>query len=174
MFEILKSHIQHMHYPTFAAFLSLYYWGCLLYDQWPGRELYILLPRHTINDQQKYNSVPGTQEKIKKLYFRAKFVLKKKTLIFNSKKCSYNYIFEGNGTTEVEENNSNGTFVCDGDAHKVILCPRSPFFCMRWVLLRSKKPIEDNPWWKTPSVEDYLRWKTTLGRRQFSMEDDFW
>ena len=48
---------------------------------------------------------------------------------------------EGNCRAEVEENISNGTFVCDDDAHKVILCTRSPFFCISWVLLRSKKPI---------------------------------
>ena len=46
---------------------------------------------------------------------------------------------EGNGRAEVEENSSNGTFVCDDDAHKVVLCTRSPFFCTRWVLLKSKK-----------------------------------
>ena len=48
---------------------------------------------------------------------------------------------EGNGRAEVEENNLNCTFVCDDDAHKVVLCTRSPFFCTRWALLRSKKPI---------------------------------
>ena len=48
---------------------------------------------------------------------------------------------EGNGRAEVEENSSNGTFVCDDDAHKVVLCTRSPLFCTMWVLLRSKKPI---------------------------------
>ena len=73
----------------------------------------------------------GTREKI-----RAK--------LFSILKSVPNYISERNGSAEVEVNNSNGTFVCDGDAHKVVLCPRSPFFCMRWVLLRSKKSIEDN------------------------------
>ena len=37
---------------------------------------------------------------------------------------------EGNCRAEVEENSSNDTFVCDDDAHMVVLCTRSPFFCM--------------------------------------------
>ena len=48
---------------------------------------------------------------------------------------------EENGRAEVEENNSSGTLVCDDDAHKVVLCTRSPFFCTRRVLLRSKETI---------------------------------
>ena len=48
---------------------------------------------------------------------------------------------EENGRAEVEENNSSGTLVCDDDAHNVDLCSRSPFFCTRRVLLRSKETI---------------------------------
>ena len=51
------------------------------------------------------------------------------------------FLGKKNGCAEVEENNSDGTFVCDDDGHKVVLCTCSPFFCMRWVLLRSKKTI---------------------------------
>ena len=46
---------------------------------------------------------------------------------------------EGNGRAELEKNTSNDAFVCDDEAHIVVLCPWSPFFCTRWVLLRSKK-----------------------------------
>ena len=31
---------------------------------------------------------------------------------------------ERNGFTEVEENDSNDTLVCDDDAHKVVVCSR--------------------------------------------------
>ena len=48
---------------------------------------------------------------------------------------------EVNGLSEVDENNSQDTLANDDDAHKVVLCTCSPFFCMRWVLQRSKKPI---------------------------------
>ena len=68
-------------------------------------------------------------------------MLKKKNYDFQVQKVLLITFSEGNGRAEVEENISNGTFVCDDDAHKVILCTRSPFFCNSWVLLRSKKLI---------------------------------
>ena len=40
-------------------------------------------------------------------------------------------IFERNGLTEVEENDSNGTIVLDDNAHKVNLHTRDYFFCIR-------------------------------------------
>ena len=46
---------------------------------------------------------------------------------------------EENGLADVVEKNSDDTFVFDDDAYKVVLCTCSPFFCTRWVLLRSKK-----------------------------------
>ena len=46
---------------------------------------------------------------------------------------------EGNGRTEIEKNISNNALVCDDEAHIVVLCTHSPFFCTRWVSLRSKK-----------------------------------
>ena len=46
---------------------------------------------------------------------------------------------EGNGRAELEKNTSNDAFVCDDEAHIVVLCARSPFFCTRWVLPRPKK-----------------------------------
>ena len=39
-----------------------------------------------------------------------------------------NFTFsDGNGRAEVEKINSNGTLVCDDEAHKVVLSTRSPF-----------------------------------------------
>ena len=35
---------------------------------------------------------------------------------------------EGNGLTEVEENDSNDTLVCDDDTHKVVVCSHGFFF----------------------------------------------
>ena len=90
---------------------------------------------------KKDDKIPGTREKTKKSYFRTKFVFKKKNYDFQVQNVFLITFSEGNGRAEVEENNSNGTFVCNDDAHKVVLCTRSPFFCTRWVLLRSKKPI---------------------------------
>ena len=62
------------------------------------------------------------------------------------KKCDFSFpkvflitFFEGNSRADVEKNTSNDTFVCDDDAHIVVLCTCSPFFCTRWLLLRSKK-----------------------------------
>ena len=75
--------------------------------------------------QEKSNSSRGTQ---KKSYFRTNF--NSKFLITFS---------EENGLADVVEKNSDDTFVFDDDAYKVVLCTRSPFFCTRWVLLRSKK-----------------------------------
>ena len=46
---------------------------------------------------------------------------------------------EGNGRAELEKNTFNDALVCDDEAHIVVLCTRSPFFCTRWVLLRSKE-----------------------------------
>ena len=34
---------------------------------------------------------------------------------------------KGDGRADIEQNNSNDTFVCDGDAHIVVLCTRSYF-----------------------------------------------
>ena len=48
----------------------------------------------------------------------------RRKVLFSILKNVPNYISERNGSAEVEVNNSNGTFVCDGDAHKVVLCPR--------------------------------------------------
>ena len=92
------------------------------------------------------NTIPSQAHKNKlKSYTLGQNLCLRRKVLFSILKNVPNYISERNGSAEVEVNNSNGTFVCDGDAHKVVLCPRSPFFCMRWVLLRSKKPIEDNP-----------------------------
>ena len=44
----------------------------------------------------------------------------RRKLWFSIPKSVPNYISEGNGSAEVDENNSNGNFVCDGDAHKVV------------------------------------------------------
>ena len=77
--------------------------------------------------RKKSNSIPGTREKTKKSYFRTKFVLKKKNYDFQVQKVFQITFSEGNGREEVEEINSNGTFVCDDDADKVVLCTRSPF-----------------------------------------------
>ena len=61
------------------------------------------------------------------------------------KKCDFHFprVFlnkfsEGNGCDEVEENNSNDTLVSDDDAHKVVLCTGSHFFCSSWVLTKVK------------------------------------
>ena len=48
---------------------------------------------------------------------------------------------EGNGHAELEKNTFNDALVCDDEAHIVVLCTCSPFFCTRWVLQRSEKPI---------------------------------
>ena len=100
------------------------------------------VPTQTHNKwRKKFSSIPGTREKTKKSYFMAKFVLQEKMYDFQFKKVFLITFSEWNGRAEVEENNSNGTIVCDDGAHKVILCTQSPFFCTRWVLLRSKKTI---------------------------------
>ena len=46
---------------------------------------------------------------------------------------------EGNGRAELEKNTFNDALLCDDEAHIVVLCTCSPFFCTRWVLLKSKK-----------------------------------
>ena len=49
----------------------------------------------------------------------------------SSQSCSHLLIVtycEGNGLTEVEENDSNDTLVCDDDAHKVVVCSHGFFF----------------------------------------------
>ena len=57
-----------------------------------------------------------------------------------------NKFSEGNGCDEVEENNSNDTLVSDDDAHKVVLCTGSHFFCSSWVLTEVKgKEFKDTP-----------------------------
>ena len=40
---------------------------------------------------------------------------------------------EGNGRAELEKNTFNDALVCDDEAHIVVLCTCSPFFCTRWV-----------------------------------------
>ena len=75
-------------------------------------------PRHTIKNE--------------------KVILKKKNFDFQFQKVFPITISEGNGRAEIEKNNFNGTFVYDDDAHKVVLCTCSPFFCTRWVLLRNQ------------------------------------
>ena len=40
-------------------------------------------------------------------------------------------ILDVNGLTEVEENDFKDTVACDDDAHKVILCARSPILCVK-------------------------------------------
>ena len=47
---------------------------------------------------------------------------------------------EGNGLTEVEENDSNDTLVCDDDAHKVVVCSHGFFF---WSILVLMKMIQN-------------------------------
>ena len=54
-------------------------------------------------------------------------MLKKKNYDFQVQKVFQITFSEGNGRAEVEENNLNVTFVCDDDAHKVVLCTCSPF-----------------------------------------------
>ena len=63
-------------------------------------------------------------------------MLKKKKFDFQFQKVFPITFSEGNGQAEIENNNFNGIFFCDDDAHKVVLCTCSPFFCTRWVLLR--------------------------------------
>ena len=41
--------------------------------------------------------------------------------------CVIGYLFDVNGLTEFEENESNDTLACEDDAHKVILCTPSLF-----------------------------------------------
>ena len=60
-------------------------------------------------------------------------MFKKKNYDFQVQNVFLITFSEGNGRAEVEENNLNGTFVCDDDAHKVVLCTCSPFFRTRWV-----------------------------------------
>ena len=76
---------------------------------------------------------------------------------FVQKKCYFHFpkVFlitfsEGNGRAQVEENNSNHTFVCDDDAHKVVLCARSHFFCTRWVKEIDLKDTPHNKGKKPP------------------------
>ena len=64
----------------------------------------------------------------------------------SKKSCDFHYpkVFlitfsEGNGRAELEKNTSNDAFVCDDEAHIVVLCTSSPFFCTSWVLLGSNK-----------------------------------
>ena len=68
-----------------------------------------------------------------------KLILKKKKCDFSFPKVFLITFSEGNSRADVEKNTSNDTFVCDDDAHIVVLCTCSPFFCTRWLLLRSKK-----------------------------------
>ena len=76
---------------------------------------------------------------------------------FCAKKCYFHFpkVFlitfsEGNGRAQVEENNSNHTLVCDDDAHKVVLCTRSHFFCTRWVKEIDLKDTPHNKGKKPP------------------------
>ena len=55
-----------------------------------------------------------------KLYTRRNLLALKAVLIVT--------FCEGNGLTEVEENDSNETLVCDDDAHKVVVCTHGFFF----------------------------------------------
>ena len=87
---------------------------------------------HTTNDE-KNEFHPRHTKKNEKSYFTTKFVFKKKKYEFQFQKVFLITLIEGNGRAEVGENNSNGTFICDDDAHKVVLSPRSPFFYRRWV-----------------------------------------
>ena len=104
--------------------------------------------------QKKSNSCPDTQKitrkiqfqprhtkKTKKSYFRTNFVLKKKKLWFSFPKGVPNYIFWRKWSCWGWREEFQWYFVCDDDAHKVVLCTRSHFFCTRWVLLRLKKTI---------------------------------
>ena len=61
-------------------------------------------------------------------------MLKKKNYDFQVQKVFLITFSEGKGRAEVEENNSYGTFLCDDDAHKVILC-FSHFFVRRVLML---------------------------------------
>ena len=64
----------------------------------------------------------------------------------SEKNCSFHFqqVFlitfsEGNGRAELKKNTFNDALLCDDEAHIVVLCTCSPFFCTRWVLLKSKK-----------------------------------
>ena len=67
---------------------------------------------------------------------------------------------EGNSRAKVEKNTSNDTFVCDDDAHIVVLSTCSPFFCTRWLLLEVKennfKDAPHNKKRKTISIRNRL------------------
>ena len=71
---------------------------------------------------------------------------------------------EGNGRAEIEKNNFNDTFVCDNDAHKIVLCTCSPFFCTRWVLLRNQ--FKDAAHDKNLKFKNLLskKWEKTQGK----------
>ena len=91
-----------------------------------------LLPRHTTKDEK--NQIPSKAHKK---------TPKSQILCTHGKICAFHFpkvflitFFEGNGCEKVKENNSNDTLVFDVKAHIVVLCTSSPFFCMRWVLLR--------------------------------------
>ena len=97
--------------------------------------------RSNKKEKRRENPIPAkTYKKTEKSYFRTNFVV--------MKKCDFHFpwmfliTFAGrNDLAEVRKNknNSNGTIVCDDDAHIVVLCTRSHFFSTRWVLLRLKK-----------------------------------
>ena len=79
------------------------------------------------------SSIPGTRKKTKRHILGRNLCSRKKKYEFQFQKVFLITLIEGNGRAEVGENNSNGTFICDDDAHKVVMSPRSPFFYRRWV-----------------------------------------
>ena len=53
---------------------------------------------------------------------------------------------EGNGRAELEKNTFNDAFLCDDEAHIVVLCTCSPFFCTRGGLTEVKEnDFQDTP-----------------------------
>ena len=80
---------------------------------------------------------PDTQQKTKRNSIPSKIhnkTRKSHILGFLEKNCYFHFpkvlvitFYEGNGCAEVKDNNSNDTFVCDDDAHIVVLCTRSYF-----------------------------------------------
>ena len=94
-------------------------------------------PRHTTKDEK--NSIQSkAHKKAQKSHILGSY----------EKKCHFHFpkmfcitFSEGNGRAEVKENNSNDTLVCDDDAHIVVLCTSSDFFCTVWDLTEVQKKI---------------------------------
>ena len=85
--------------------------------------------------RKKNNSLSSTQRK-KKSYFKTMFVLEKDRIFITSKES---LITEDSGRAEVEKDNTIETLKCENEAHIVVLCTSSQFFCKMWALLMRQK-----------------------------------